>query len=200
MSLEPYGLPDSLEHVTTRRQYRTGETIFHRGDPVTSIYAVAEGRVRLVRHAADGRAVTLYVAGPGDSFAEAALFSDRYHCDAVAEVDSTISAVPKAALRDGLARDPALAERFMAHMARQLRDLRSLLELRNIQSARERVLAWLLLAGADTGLELDRPLKVVASEIGLTHETLYRTVAQLEKEGTIRRNKRQIVLVNCPEI
>lgn len=193
MSLEPYGLLESLEHVTTRRQCREGETIFHRGDPVTAIYSVAEGRVRLVRHAADGRAVTLYVAGPGHGFAEAALFSDRYHCDAVAEIDSTISAVPKAALRESLARDPVLAERFMAHLARQLRDLRSLVELRNIQSARERVISWLLLAGAETGLELERPLKEVASEIGLTHETLYRTLAKLKKEGIIERNKRYIV-------
>ena len=34
----------------------------------------------------------------------------------------------------------------------------------------------------------------LAAEIGLTHEALYRTLAELEKEGAIRRTRAGIVL------
>ena len=53
----------------------------------------------MVRHAPDGRRVMLLSAVSGESFAEAALFSDTYHCDAVAEVASGVTVVPKVQLR-----------------------------------------------------------------------------------------------------
>jgi hypothetical protein len=35
-------------------------------------------------------------------------------------------------------------------------------------------------------------LKLMASELGVTHEALYRTVAGLEKQGVLRREDGQI--------
>jgi CRP-like cAMP-binding protein len=46
---------------------------------------------------------------------------------------------------DALRTDPALAEAFMARLARQLQELRARMELRNIRSARVRVLQYLRL-------------------------------------------------------
>jgi hypothetical protein len=60
-------------------------------------------------------------------------------------------------------------------MAAQVRTLRTLLKLRNICSAKERVLAWLQLraAGVPRSAELDQPWTEVAADIGLTREALY---------------------------
>lgn len=85
----------------------------------------------------------------------------------------------------------------MALLASQVRSLRAWLELRNILSARERVIQYLLSAvQAGTGeLTLHGPIKEVAFELGLAHETLYRTLADLEVEGTISRGNKKIKIL-----
>ena len=70
------------------------------------------------------------------------------------------------------------------------------LEIRNIRSARERVLSHLFLAaGADSRtVRLDGTLMDLAGEIGLSHEVLYRTLAALEAEGLIARTRSTLTL------
>jgi CRP-like cAMP-binding protein len=95
--------------------------------------------MRLISHTIDNPLVTPHTARAGDLFAEASLFGDRYHCDAVAAVDSRVHIYPKRVLLAAFRSDSALGERFMAVLAHQIRALRSRLEERNIRSARERV-------------------------------------------------------------
>ena len=92
--------------------------------------------------------------------------------------------------------DPALAETFIARLARQLQELRARMELRNIRSARERVLQYLWLrAGVDgRGVAIEGQLQDVAAEIGMSREALYRTLAALEAEGCLTRKDNAILL------
>ena len=64
------------------------------------------------------------------------------------------------------------AQAFAATLARQVMNLRTRIEQRNIRSARERVRHYLALnAGADgRTVELTGTLKDIAAELGLTHE------------------------------
>ncbi|MEO1088958.1 MAG: cyclic nucleotide-binding domain-containing protein, partial [Acidobacteriota bacterium] len=112
-----------------------GEVLFRRGAEAASIFRVESGRIRLERHLEDGAAVTLAVLGPGDYVAEAALFSDVYHCDARAEVGSRVRVFPKREVADGLSRDPEALMRWSKRLAGHVRRLRALLELRSIQRA-----------------------------------------------------------------
>jgi DNA-binding MarR family transcriptional regulator len=52
-----------------------------------------------------------------------------------------------------------------------------------------------LAAGPDgRTISLDGTLMDLASEIGLTHEVLYRTLADLEKDGVVSRTRSRIAL------
>jgi len=84
----------------------------------------------------------------------------------------------------------------MARLARQIQDLRARMELRNIRSARERVLQYLrLCAGADgRTIAIEGQFQDIAAEVGLTREALYRTLAALEAEGVLARAGTGIVL------
>lgn len=188
-------LPASVRARATVRALDTGAALFRQGDRSVAVFEVEHGRLRLIRLAAD-RAVVLHTARAGALFAEAALFSRVYHCDAVAAVDSRVRAYPKRALLAAFRDDPDLAEHFMAVLAREIQTLRARLEERNIRSARERVLHHLaLVAGADGAtVTLDGTLMDLAAEIGLSHEALYRTLAALEKAGAIRRTPSAIIL------
>lgn len=149
-----------------------------------------------MRHLADGSTATLHVARAGDGLAEAALFAGQYHCDAVAEIDSLVAVIAKAPLLAALRGDAEAGLAFAADLSRQVRSLRWQLELRNIRSARERLLAWLhLQAGPDGVVTPDRPWTVIAPELGLSHEAVYRALALLQAERRLRRRNGRIQLI-----
>jgi CRP-like cAMP-binding protein len=80
----PNDLSPTIEAGRTVRVLAPGELLFRQGDPATAIYKVESGRLRLIRRTVDDHLVTLHTARRGEFFAEASLFADAYHCDAVA--------------------------------------------------------------------------------------------------------------------
>jgi len=193
-------LPESIRQRATLRELAADDVLFRQGNKASAIFEVQEGRLRLLRSTIDSRPVVLHTARQGDLLAEAALFADTYHCDAVAAIASRVYVYPKRDLLTALRNDPAISERFMAVLARQIQALRTRLEERNIRSARERVLHHLALATGKGGrtIRLEGSLIDLAAELGLTHETLYRTLAHLEKTGVIARTRSEIVLRKRP--
>lgn len=171
--------------------------LFRAGDPVVSLYVIVVGKLRLVRTSETGREITLYRSSAGAAFAEASLFSERHHCDAVADAPSGVLAFSKSALLDGLHEQPAHALALMRHLARQVRASRALVEILNIRPASARLLAYLRLsepAHSDT-FDIGRNWKQLAGEIGLTHEALYRALAKLENDGSIERKGSKVRLL-----
>ena len=178
------------------RTLQAGEFLFRQGDAAMFVFAIERGQLRLERRTFDGRLVPLHLARAGETFAEAALFADRYHCDAVALTDAVVKALPKAALLVELEHSRGHAPILVHAMARQLHALRQRLELRNVRSARERVLLALELRATDDSrtVVLEGPLQDFAADLGLTREALYRTLARLHASGQIVRDGSQITL------
>ena len=75
-------------------------------------------------------------------------------------------------------------------------NLRTRLEQRNIRSARGRVRHYLAVKADPSGraVTLSGTLKEIAAELGLTHEALYRTLADMSAEGEIERRNTLIRL------
>jgi CRP-like cAMP-binding protein len=192
----PGVLPPSLEAGSVVRVLASGELLFRQGDRAEAIYRVETGRLRLIRRTIDDHLVILHTAGRGEFFAEASLFAEAYHCDAVAAAQSRVRVYPKTIVMAALRTDPALAEAFMARLARQLQELRARMELRNIRSARERVLQYLRLRAGVHGrsIAIEGQFQDIAAEIGISREALYRTLAALEAEGYLTRTENAILL------
>jgi CRP-like cAMP-binding protein len=178
-----------------------GAPVFRQGDPATAVFLVETGRVRLFRILEDGSSLSLYVAEAGDSFAEASLSAAHYHCDAIAETDAVVLALPKADLLAALAADPAECLALALALASQVRDLRARLELRDIRSAATRVLAWLRLhaSGNPPHVRLRRSWTQIADELGLTREAVYRALATLEGAGRISREAETVRLTTATQ-
>jgi CRP-like cAMP-binding protein len=194
--MSPNPLPASLEAGSVIRLLAPDELLFRQGDPAAAIYKLESGRLRLIRRTVDDHLVILHTARRGEFFAEAPLFADAYHCDAIAAAPSSVRVYSKEVVKEALRTDPALAEEFMARLAHQLQELRTRMELRNIRSARERVLQYLRLRAGFHGrsIAIEGQLQDIAAEIGMTREVLYRTLAALETEGCLTRTEAAILL------
>jgi CRP-like cAMP-binding protein len=179
-----------------QRSLARNEVLFRQSDRVTAIYFVEAGRLRLERRTFDGRLLVLGTTSAGEFFVEAALFADTYHCDAVATEPSRVRVYPKEAVLNALRTDSTSAMSFLAFMAHQVIEVRQRLELMKVRSAKERVLLYLDLNAERDGrtVNLRGHLQDIASELGLTREALYRTLASLERAGAIERADTRIVL------
>lgn len=192
-------LPASVRAKATERKLKSGEALFRQGDRPVNFFEVVAGRVRLSRVDRSGREVVLYVAGAGETLAEASLFSNVYHCDAIAGTVATVRVYPKAALLAAFEKDRKAAQAFTATLARQVMNLRTRIEQRNIRSARDRVRHYLGVNADGNSMTLNGTLKDLAAELGLTHEALYRTLAALARSGEIRRDGGKITLLRAPK-
>lgn len=182
--------------VPSTRHYEKSERIFRQGDATFGIFILLKGKVALMRVTPTGSEVTTHTVQPGELFAEASLFVDSYHCDAVAIEGSEVQLFPKSALAQRLQEQPKALWAFAAELAHRVQNLRTRLEIGRIRSASERVLQALRLQCDSTGtFKPHGTLKSFAVEIGLTHEALYRAMARLELEGAIIRSGNVIRLV-----
>jgi CRP/FNR family transcriptional regulator, dissimilatory nitrate respiration regulator len=190
------------EQTLERRSLARNDLLFRQGDKVAGIYFIEAGRVRLERRTFDGRSLILGTSAAGEFFVEAALFADIYHCDAVAAEPSRVRVYPKAALLKALRTDPESAMSFLAHVSHQIIDLRQRLELMKVRSAKERVLLYFDFKVGPDGrtVTLPGPLQDIASELGLSREALYRTLASLEQTGAIERAEHRIIIKRPPAI
>jgi CRP-like cAMP-binding protein len=179
-----------------RRSLVKNEVLFRQGDKVTAIYFIEAGRLRLERRTFDGRTLIVGTTPANKFFVEAALFADIFHCDAVATEPSQVRIYPKAAVLNALRTDQESALSFLALIAQQVIELRQAIELMKVRSAKERVMLYLdFHARPDDGsVSLPPHLQDIASELGLTREAFYRTLASLERAGAIKRAPDRILL------
>ncbi|WP_268995420.1 Crp/Fnr family transcriptional regulator [Microvirga roseola] len=178
------------------RTLASGEALFRQGDLTAGMFRIESGAIRLERSTYDGRKVVLHTSRTGQFIAEASLFSDIYHCDAIAIEDSLVRCYSKGAVLEAVRQNPTGATSLLAGMARQLQNLRHQLELRSVRSARDRLLLLLeSRAEADGSVRLPPRIQDLAFELGLSREAIYRVLAGLERERIIERTHSTIRLL-----
>lgn len=187
-------LPENLWSSCLVKSVDKGEQIFPQGKKPEHMFYVATGEVVLQRPGLQGENLVLQRAR--QSFvAEASLQSDSYHCDAAVTIAGELVLIPVALIRQALQSDPAFAMRWMAMLNRELKRMRAQCERLSLKGVSARLLHLIESEGSLGRLPLGPGLKSIALELGVSHEALYRTVAELEKQGKLKREDGQLVLL-----
>jgi len=158
-----------------------GETLFLSGDPVHSMCLVIEGQIDLVRHTNSGNRILLFEARVGEILAEASAYSQIYHCDGIAAVNSRVSSIPLATFLEKLDQHVLLARLWAAQLARGLQGARMSSAIKSMKSVGERLDAWL--AGG-TALPPKGHWQILAQSLGVSREALYRELAKRREQQT----------------
>lgn len=170
-----------FEGAPTRR-LEDGGTLFRRDDPVKCAFLVREGRISLRRALQDGGLLTLHTATAGELVAEASLFADHYHCDAVTDIATTVSVLTKVKLVRHLENSTAsdnLPVRAFKRTAKELQTLRTRIEIMRMRKVSDRLDAYLELYGPPEAGGWVR----VADWIGVTPPALYRELGKRRENG-----------------
>jgi CRP-like cAMP-binding protein len=174
MSQDLIGLMMSMNGQ--ERSFDEGTFLFHQGDVVAALFLVVQGCVELIRHQPGGDAVTLQRARNNDILAEASVFSDRYHCDAIAAISSTVITIPRQQVRLRLQQDPDFAEAWTAYLAHEVQLARLRSEILSLKTVAARLDLWL--SWQEGNLPAKGEWKAVAEQIGVSYEALYRELAK----------------------
>lgn len=111
------------QHVFDEAPLRTlgqGDVLFRRDDRIKSMYFVRSGEVALERPLADGTSLTLHCATAGCALAEASLFAETYHCDAIVRSPAQLAALPRADFLSALQDQPQAALSMIETHAREI--------------------------------------------------------------------------------
>ena len=181
-------LPPPLDRLDKsdllRRELAYGETLFVQNSATTGLFYLVSGTIDLKRSTRSGHIVMIHRARSGDTFAEASLFSDTYHCTATAVCEVLVIECKRSAISQLLDRDIEFARSMASRFTTQIQESRRRVELLSIRAADERILTAL-----NDGL-LVEDITTFAEIIGLAPETVYRTLAQLSREGRIVKTAR----------
>lgn len=175
-----------------------GQVLFRRGTPSTGFYVVREGRMQLSVSNSEGVVKVLEIVSTGGAFGHAVMFlREPYPVDATALTDTQLVFVPAAAVDRILDGDPAMARLMLASMARRLQAKVQDIAMLSLQSATQRIVAYVLgamrdvdvartgQAGPSTTVELPALKQVLASRLGMTPETFSRAVRALTEQGLL---------------
>jgi CRP/FNR family nitrogen fixation transcriptional regulator len=180
---------------------RNGE-IYGEGEPADYVYKVISGAVRTSKVLADGRRQIGAFHLPGDVFGLEVGAEHVFSAETLAETKVLVA--KRSALFGLAARDSEMARQLWTLTGHELARVQEHLMLL-VKTAQERVVGFLFEMSArrpagDT-VELPMSRQDIADYLGLTIETVSRTLTSLEDEDAIELpNSRRIVLRNRPAL
>ena len=125
--VDPVAVTNLIEDLESVR-YPRGATIFEEGEPGDRLYIITAGKVKLARHAPDGRENLLTVMGPSDMFGELSIFDPGPRTSsAVCVTEVHAATMNSEMLRKWIADHPEISEQLLRVLARRLRRTNSAL-------------------------------------------------------------------------
>jgi CRP-like cAMP-binding protein len=176
-------LPGKVLDLCKQRVLSKGEMLFKQGAKPETLFYIVSGEAVLSRISSHGESTILQRCKTG-FLSEASLLSEKYHCDAFATQSGLAITIPIQAIRDGLM-DSEFAIKWVALLSREIMRLRTQSERLGLKDIKSKLLHLIETEGTQGRLTLQSDFKSLASEIGVTHEALYRTISALENDGTL---------------
>jgi CRP/FNR family transcriptional regulator, dissimilatory nitrate respiration regulator len=201
------GLPqadlEQIAAITTVKSLAKGQYLFHEGDAAQGFYIIQRGSVNAHRVSAAGKEQIIHVFRAGESFAEAALATERgYPADACALEPTQVLLVQKNGILALLKRQPELALRMLGSMSSHLRVLVGQLEDLALKDVETRLANWLVKRCPDSKsdkparIELAMTKRVLAAELGTVSETFSRTLAKFREQKLIAVKGKTVTILS----
>jgi CRP/FNR family transcriptional regulator, cyclic AMP receptor protein len=193
----------SLGRLTSRRRFPKDTVVFFENEEGDSFFMILEGRVKVTILGDDGREVILSMLGPGDFFGEMALLDNEPRsATAIAVEETELLSLHRTdfqtVLTDNRSITSALIKVLTARLRRANHQI-STLALLDVYGRVARVIV-------DMAREEGRRLRdgriafrrathqEIANRIGTTRETVTRMLKDLERQGLIHIEGKEIVV------
>jgi CRP/FNR family nitrogen fixation transcriptional regulator len=205
---EPVTLVEFLHKAQlfgVRQSLPRNQTIFSEGDSTDQVYELVSGTVRLCKHTPGGRRHILDFVMPGEIFGLLEHSEHTVTAEAVGEV--VLISYSRSRLDKLAAGDATVRRRILSIVSDDLLTAQQQLLILGCQDAREKMASFFLrLAGrsslkAGERLQLPMGRQDIADHLGLTIETVCRTIRALHRAGIVQvPNVHELILSNMPAL
>jgi len=205
----PHGLDgedlEKLDRIVTRTQpLHKGDVLFHTGDKFSNLYAVRTGCIKLTASSDEGDEQILGFYLPGEIIGLDGIEKGIHACTAVALDTSSLCAISFRNLSDVCRQLPALNEQMFRLMGRELSHDNQLLLTVTKKNADGRIATFLLslstrfsrLGYSATEFRLAMSRSEIGNYLGLTFETVSRSLNKFQKQGLISINHKYIHILD----
>ena len=184
--------------------HAVGQPLFFEGDDARYVYEIVEGVVRTSKILFDGRRQILSFGYPGDVVG---LSHDRfYHCDCEAVSDVRLRVHQKNAFNTSVEKDPSFFNQLLRHAACEVNDMQEHFIMLGRKSAMEKVASFLSALMGRVGenndcricFDIPIPRSDIADFLGLSHETVSRSLTRLRLDGVIDLPSKHRICVRQP--
>lgn len=187
------------------RLFAKGEELFGESDATEFFYKIVSGAVRSSKLLSDGRRQIDAFHMPGDMVGLEAGPEHRFTAEAVE--DTMVLAFRRCRLGELTASDADFGDEVMMAMMRSLERAQNHMLLLGRKTAQEKIATFLLdmadrLAGGADHVELPMQRTDIADHLGLTIETVSRTLTQFARDGVIGLDagSRSVDLLDLPAL
>lgn len=177
------------------RHFSTGDLLWREGETIGLLVAIRSGHVKIYRLLPTGRTVTLFIFGPGDVFGFLPFLDGEPYPAYAQAVDEVVADVmPRAELVEAVRSHPDVAMTLFSLLGRNLREALDRIENHSTPGVLSRVASAILAlmppdtaSGATVLVELPVSALEFAAAIGVSPETLSRSVTKLAADGVVHR-------------
>ena len=189
----------------TIQRFRARETVFSEGDPCRELLVVRDGRVNLLKTAANARQQLLSVERAGNSLSEISVFDgDPYPATAEAATETTLLRLDAEHFRKICLQHPEMALKVIKVLGHRLRRMGRLIEDLSFSTVRGRLVACLGHLAHEAGhrvsegvaFELTENNEQLAARLGTVRELISRNLGRLHNEGLIQISRRTVLVPN----
>lgn len=191
------------------RTFKRGETVSHRGGPVSNLCVLATGSVEVSATSATGKRHVLHYLESGQLFNVIGAFDGGpgIH-DAIAHEETLALLIPRTTLLEAVEVEPHLAMamiRFLCLRSRALYDYIAEHTLLPLRARCARLLLSLVeLYGASRPhgylITLKLSQEEFADMLGRSRQSVNKELRMLETEGLIKTNYSQFIILNLPTL
>lgn len=198
---------EAIARLAIEREVPAGQTLFRQDQPAEGFYLVLEGKVKVYKLSPDGRQQILHVFGPGQAFAEAAMFAGgTYPAFAETLAESRVAFFPRDRFLRELGNNPALATGLIVSLAGLCHELAGLVEQLALSDVAGRLARYLAELAKRKGVALEDGNHVrldlakgeLARRLGTAPETLSRALGKLQSMDLVGVEGRTIHFRNGP--
>ena len=196
---------DRLVAMAGERQFKSGQTIFQKGDPGTSMSAVLQGRVKISAYSEDGKEVILNIVEPGQIFGEIALLDGKERtADATAMGPTTLLVLERREFIPFLERNPKIAVRLIEVLCERVRRTSEMVESVAFLEYSARLAKLLLRLAESYGEDVEDGVRInlkisqqdLGNLIASTRESVNRQLNAWAEEGVIDLERGQITILD----
>ncbi len=193
----------TLNKVST--DYPAGATIFTEGEPVTGIYEIYTGKIKVVTSYGNGKERLIYFAKREQLLGYHGLGGNMiYPVTAITLEPSQVTFIPIDIFYKAVKANPDMALYLVKFFADQLKKSETHMKLQMLMSALEKVAFALLTIINSFGFDKSDEMmlsftptrKDIASISGTTYETVIRMLAEFEKMDIIKLEAKSIRITN----